>query len=74
MLAVDAGGVVWIFFLWPIMSRFFSLSLSLWETAEYRLNYCLKGPFYPNQPTKPIQLLLLAMSVGFLSVLILSII
>ena len=24
---------------------------SLWETARYRLKYCLKGPLYPKQPT-----------------------
>ena len=23
----------------------------LWETARYRLKYCLKGPFNPKQPT-----------------------
>ena len=27
------------------------LSLSLWETARYRLKYCLKGPLNPKQPT-----------------------
>ena len=31
------------------------LSPSLWETARYRLKYCLKGPLNPEQPTnKPI--------------------
>ena len=32
----------------------FPLSPSLWETARYRLKYCLKGPLNPkttNQPT-----------------------
>ena len=29
------------------------LSPSLWETARYRLKYCLKGPLNPKQPTKP---------------------
>ena len=24
---------------------------SLWETARYRLKYCLKGPLNPKQPT-----------------------
>ena len=28
------------------------LSPSLWETARYRLKYCLKGPLNPKQPTK----------------------
>ena len=26
-------------------------SPSLWETARYRLKYCLKGPLNPEQPT-----------------------
>ena len=26
-------------------------SPSLWETARYRLKYCLKGPLDPKQPT-----------------------
>ena len=43
-LAVGAGGVVWTFF----FSLFF---LPLWETARYRLKYCLKGPLSPKQPT-----------------------
>ena len=33
---------------------FFPFSPSLWETARYRLKYCLKGPLNPkptNQPT-----------------------
>ena len=42
-------GVVWTFLL---SSIFFSpLSPSLWETARYRLKYCLKGPLNPKQPT-----------------------
>ena len=47
-LAVGAGGVVWTFLLSSILS---SLSPSLWETARYRLKYCLKGPLNPKQPT-----------------------
>ena len=47
-LAVGAGGVVWTFFLSSILSP---LSPSLWETARYRLKYCLKGPLNPKQPT-----------------------
>ena len=32
--------------------HFFSLlSPPLWETARYRLKYCLKGPLSPIQPT-----------------------
>ena len=30
---------------------FSPLSHSLWETARYRLKYCLKGPLNPKQPT-----------------------
>ena len=48
-LAVGAGGVVWTFLLSSILSP---LSPSLWETARYRLKYCLKGPLNPKQPTK----------------------
>ena len=36
------------FFLSSIISL---LSPSLWETARYRLKYCLKGPLSPIQPT-----------------------
>ena len=49
MLAVGAGGGCL-----DILSLvyFFSfLSPSLWETARYRLKYCLKGPLNPKQPT-----------------------
>ena len=35
------------FFLSSIISLFF---VSLWETARYRLKYCLKGPLSPKQP------------------------
>ena len=48
-LAVGAGGGgLDIFFLSSILSL---LSPSLWETARYRLKYCLKGPLNPKQPT-----------------------
>ena len=48
-LVVGAGGVAWTFLLSPIL--FSSLSPSLWETARYRLKYCLKGPLNRKQPT-----------------------
>ena len=48
-LAVGAGGVVWTFLLSSILSSLFP---SLWETARYRLKYCLEGPLNPKQPTK----------------------
>ena len=31
--------------------HFSFLTPSLWETAQYRLKYCLKGPLSPKQPT-----------------------
>ena len=51
-LAVGAGGgCLDIFtFIYP----FSPLSPSLWETARYRLKYCLKGPLNPKQPTNQI--------------------
>ena len=51
VLAVGAGGGGLDFLLLSIHSP---LSPSLWETARYRLKYCLKGPLNPkptNQPT-----------------------
>ena len=45
-LAVGAGGVVWTFF--SLVYHFSILSPSLWETARYRLKYCLKGPLSPK--------------------------
>ena len=49
-----ALGVVWIFFSLIYLSSF--LSPSLWETARYRLKYCLKGPVNPKQPTNQAKL------------------
>ena len=46
-LAVGAGGGC----LDILLSSIFSLSPCLWETARYRLKYCLKGPLNPKQPT-----------------------
>ena len=51
-LAVGAGGGCLDIF--TLIYPFFPLSPSLWETARYRLKYCLKGPLKPkptNQPT-----------------------
>ena len=48
-LAVGAGGGCLDSF--TIIYPFSSLSPSLWETARYRLKYCLKGPLNPKQPT-----------------------
>ena len=49
-LAVGAGGGCLDIFtlIYPLSSH----SPSLWETARYRLKYCLKGPLNPKQPTK----------------------
>ena len=48
-LAVGAGGdFFWTFLFSPILSP---LSPSLWETARYRLKYCLKGLLNQKQPT-----------------------
>ena len=48
-LAVGAGGGCLDIFtlIYPLSP----LSPSLWETARYRLKYCLKGPLNPKQPT-----------------------
>ena len=37
--------------IFSLIYRFSFLSPSLWETARYRLKYCLKGPLSPKQPT-----------------------
>ena len=49
------------FFLSSIISLFF---LPLWETARYRLKYCLKGPLSPNQPTNHIAVVFYRIRVG----------
>ena len=48
-LAVGVGGGCLDIF--PLVYHFSFLSPSLWETARYRLKYCLKGPLSPKQPT-----------------------
>ena len=53
-LAVGAGGLDIFTLIYPS----FPLSPSLWETARYRLKYCLKGPLNPkptNQPTNSLR-------------------
>ena len=49
VLAVGAGGGCLDIF--TLVYPFFHLSPFLWETARYRLKYCLKGPLNPKQPT-----------------------
>ena len=51
-LAVGAGGGCLDIF--TLIYPFSFLSPSLWETARYRLKYCLKGPLNPKQPTNQI--------------------
>ena len=48
-LAVGAGGGYLDIF--TLIYPFSPLSPSIWETARYRLKYCLKGPLNPKQPT-----------------------
>ena len=48
-LAVGAVGGCWDIF--TPLYLFSSLSPSLWDTARYRLKYCLKGPLNPKQPS-----------------------
>ena len=48
VLAVGAGGGCLDIF---SLVCHFSFFLPLWETAQYRLKYCLKGPLGPKQPT-----------------------
>ena len=49
-LAVGAGGG-WFGHFYSHLSFLYSFSLSLGETARYRLKYCLKWPLNPKQPT-----------------------
>ena len=49
VLAVGAGGGCLDIF--TLLDPFSPLSPSLWETARYRLKYCLEGPLNPKQPT-----------------------
>ena len=49
--ALGAGGNCLDIF--TLIYLFSPLSPSLWETARYRLKYCLKGLLNPKQPIKP---------------------
>ena len=51
-LAVGAGGGGLDIF--TLIYPSFPLSPSLWETARYRLKYCLKGPLNPKPTNQPI--------------------
>ena len=58
-LAVGAGGGCLDIFsagggcldIFSLVYHFSFHTPSLWETAQYRLKYCLKGLLSPNQPT-----------------------
>ena len=52
-LAEGAGGGGLDIF--TLVCPFFPLSPSLWETARYRLKYCLKGPLNPKPTNQPNQ-------------------
>ena len=52
--ALAVGAVRGCLDVFTLIFPFFSLSPSLWETARYRLKYCLKGPLNPKQPTNQI--------------------
>ena len=49
VLAVGAGGGC--LEIYSLVYHFSILSPILWETARYRLKYCLKGLLNPKQPT-----------------------
>ena len=52
-LAVGAGGGC--LDILTVIYPFFPLSPSLWETARYRLKYCLKGLLNPKPTNQPNQ-------------------
>ena len=58
-LAVGAGGGCLDIF--TLIYPFSPLSPSLWETARYRLKYCLKGPLNQKQLTNQLFVLFLAL-------------
>ena len=59
-LAVGAGGGSL-----DIFSLVYLFFLPLWETARYRLQYCLKGPLNPKQPTNQIENMLSCLCTKF---------
>ena len=48
--------------IFTLIYPFFPLSPSLWETARYRLKYCLKGPLNPKPTNLPKSLFFLPVS------------
>ena len=65
-LAIGAGGGCLDIF--SLIYHFSFLSPSLWETARYRLKYCLKGPLNPEQPTNQLHKLMLQLESCFVLV------
>ena len=65
-LAVGAGGGCLDIFI--LIYPFSPLSPSLWETARYRLKYCLKGPLKPKQPTTQLTVVSSASAAGVVEV------
>ena len=61
VLAVGAGGGCLDIF--SLIYHFSFLSPALWETARYRLKYCLKGPLSPKQPTNHLLYILFMFSI-----------
>ena len=59
VLAVGAGGGCLDIF--TLIYPFSPLSPSLWETARYRLKYCLKGPLNQKTTNQPTPILLKAL-------------
>ena len=56
--------------IFTLICPFSPLSLSLWETARYRLKYCIKGPLSPKPNKQPNQAALWALElVGCIVVL-----
>ena len=47
VVGADGGGLD----VFSLIYHSFFLSAFLWETARYRLKYCIKGPISPKQPT-----------------------
>ena len=63
VLAVGAGGGAGCLDIFSLIYHFSFLSPYLWETARYRLIYCLKGPLSPKT-TNQLKLGTLTVNVG----------
>ena len=62
VLAVGAGGGCLDIF--TLIYLYSPLSPSLWETARYRLKYCLKGPLNPKTTNQPNRTILITVGQG----------